>query len=129
MRKICRLQKMPGRQTVYAWLLRHPEFLEQYHRAMALSRFAHCDDVVDIADDASRDFKRTKAGKKSVTGHIAHTKILIDAHKWAAGGGFARGNGERSSPPIATSTSNIDEQIIRWAEDETEATPDPSQCT
>ncbi|GAB2528279.1 hypothetical protein GCM10027189_03980 [Rufibacter soli] len=70
---------MPCLSSVCSWLASpsHKDFLEQYTRAREVQAELLADEIVDIADDNSRD-------AVSNSGAIERSKIKIDARKWVA---------------------------------------------
>jgi hypothetical protein len=51
--KICQDDGMPSRPTVFAWVLKYPEFLNKYRVARDMQADAMVDDSQDIADAAT----------------------------------------------------------------------------
>lgn len=74
-RKIVELPGMPSNGTVFNWLHRQPEFMEQYARARETSAHAFAERVAEIGEDVY-------AGG-SLTPDAA--RVAIDAAKWTAG--------------------------------------------
>jgi hypothetical protein len=80
---------MPSQQTVYTWLLRHPEFLDMYTRAREEQAETHADLIVSIADETPATVEvRDKDGNvldiKLDSAYIAWQKNRIEARKWTA---------------------------------------------
>jgi len=71
---VCRDEDMPSRETVYSWLRKHKEFLDNYTRARATRAFARADQIDDVIEGVrSGDIKPDAA------------RVEIDALKWQAG--------------------------------------------
>lgn len=70
LRTICAAEEMPSIQTIFNWMRRHPEFLEQYTRAKEESADALTDEMVDIADDKAGDPQRDR--------------LRVETRKWIA---------------------------------------------
>jgi hypothetical protein len=47
---------MPARSTLFIWLRRHPEFARKYTFAKQFQIQGLSDDMIDIADDCSKDW-------------------------------------------------------------------------
>lgn len=74
LRKVVTDEDMPTAQTVYNWLGKHPEFVEQYTRAKTDSGDSDADKIEEIAE-------KTLDG----TYDPAQARVAIDAYKWSAG--------------------------------------------
>jgi hypothetical protein len=74
---------MPEERTVYRWLEADEAFRQKYAdaRARAMERFA--DEIVEIADDGSRDTYEDSEGRER-TDHdvIARSRLRVDTRKW-----------------------------------------------
>jgi hypothetical protein len=84
LRAICATEGMPDKATVLRWIGRHKEFRDQY----AWAREAQADDILEqileIANDISRDYVKKTDAQGKVTGvvdkeHIARCSLRIDA--------------------------------------------------
>jgi transposase-like protein len=86
-REVCEGVDMPAPSTVFLWLQKHKEFSEQYARALEARTEAMADDILEIADNGTNDFKvRTLAdGTADLvvdSDHIQRSRLRIDARKW-----------------------------------------------
>ncbi len=74
LRSVCSKKGQPTHQTVYNWLNKYPDFLEQYTRAKADSGDADADRIEEIAE-------------KVLAGNLdpQAARVAIDAYKWTAG--------------------------------------------
>lgn len=72
--KICQLEHMPGRTTVYRWIREHDEFRNNYARATEDRADSIFEEMLDIADSAEEE-----------TASIAKARLQIDARKWILG--------------------------------------------
>ncbi len=72
-RSVVKDEDMPCLSTVFNWLDKREEFLEQYTRAKQLSAEAHADKINFVADE-------TLAGKYKPDA----AKVALDAYKWTA---------------------------------------------
>ncbi len=89
LRKILRDEGMPVQSTVYEWLLRHPEFAENYTRAREEQADTLADEIIDIADESPemneiRDKHGDVVDIKIDSGYVAYQKQRIEARKWTA---------------------------------------------
>jgi len=70
LRRVCMLDEMPSKQTVFRWLRQFEEFRDNYVRACEERAESHADETIDIADEATdRD-------------SAAAAKVRVDARKW-----------------------------------------------
>lgn len=85
LRRICLDDGMPVMSTVFQWLTRHEMFKEQYAHAREAQADTLADEIVDIADDGSRDYKVDEDGRQLVDhDHITRSRLRVDARKWIA---------------------------------------------
>jgi hypothetical protein len=76
----------PCPSTIYLWLAKHEEFSEQYARAKIAQVTVLINEILKIADDASRDFTLNEDGKWVIDGeHVQRSRLKIDTRKWLAG--------------------------------------------
>lgn len=82
---ICKLDEMPSLKTVYNWIGKRPEFLQKYTLARETQADTLADQIVDIADDGSRDYTEDAKGNVLVDhDHITRSRLRVDARKWVA---------------------------------------------
>ena len=73
LRKICRDDAMPEGRTVWKWLRKHEEFVQQYARAKEEAADSLAEDIQNIADKTlSGDYEPQAS------------RVAIDAYKWTA---------------------------------------------
>ena len=104
LRSICRDEDMPENRTVFLWLAKHPEFVQQYARAREVQADALFDEALDIADTPVVGVKTvTKAtGVETTEGDmIEHRRLQIDTRKWIAGKLRPKKYGDRSQMEIS----------------------------
>lgn len=88
LRSICADEGMPDRSTVYDWLDANAQgFPDQYTRARARQADTFLDEIIEIADDHTRDVREIEIapGVKSTSVDyevIARSKQRIDVRKW-----------------------------------------------
>ena len=89
LREIVKTAGMPDRTVIYDWLLRHPEFANQYARAREEQADTLADEIIAIADESPETVEvRDKNGKvldiKIDSGYVNYQRQRIDARKWTA---------------------------------------------
>jgi len=115
LRKIAAIEGMPKPITILKWLRDYPEFAVQYARAREEQAEAFADEMIDIADDISRDITVDSEGKHVIDGFAAQrAKVMIDTRKWIAAKLKPKKYGEKidlnhagqeGAPPIKTSVT------------------------
>jgi hypothetical protein len=85
---VCQRPRMPRESTVRGWAidLDHP-FSAMYARAREVGYYKMADETIEIADDSSRDWKKTvdKQGNDVIVAdhdHIARSRLRVDTRKW-----------------------------------------------
>ena len=113
---------LPAQSTVYDWLLRYPDFAEQYARAREEQADTNADEILEIADERPPEFKDDKGRVYLDQTFIQWQKNRIDARKWTAMklkpkkyGDKLGLHGVEGAAPIATqdNTASKFEEIIR----------------
>lgn len=89
LRSVCSEEGMPQVSTVFLWLHRHKEFMEQYAHAREVQAEAMADEMNDIADDGSNDWmdRELKNGdtiRVPDHEHINRSRLRVDTRKWIA---------------------------------------------
>lgn len=91
-RKICKDEDMPHRDTINEWLKdgRYKAFTDQYVRAKTDYADSMFEEILGIADDGTNDFmERTREGGGVHIvcdhEHIQRSKQRIEARKWVLG--------------------------------------------
>lgn len=90
MRTVCLDDDMPAASTLFLWMQKHPEFLEQYTRAKEESADALVEEMLDIADDAANDWMErhdrdgNNIGWQANGDHINRSRLRVDTRKWIA---------------------------------------------
>ncbi len=85
LRRICSVEEMPNKATVFRWLSQHKAFRDQYARAREAQADSLADEILDIADEADNDSYIDDNGNVR-TNHevVARSKLRVDARKWIA---------------------------------------------
>ena len=85
LRAICRDDDMPHVSTVIDWINKKPEFSAQYAKARELQAELMLDDILEIADDSSKDIVDNGMGKVVDHDCIQRARLRVDTRKWAMG--------------------------------------------
>ena len=80
LRRICADDEaMPAQSTVYKWLKENEAFSEQYAHARTMQAETMVDEILEIADDTSRDTEYGENGPKANSEWISRSKLRVDA--------------------------------------------------
>lgn len=82
--KICADESMPCQSTVYLWLKKQDGFSEMYARARDDQADTLADEMLEIADDATRDVTKTEDGDVFNSEHVQRSRLRVDTRKWIA---------------------------------------------
>jgi hypothetical protein len=90
LRKICEQEGFPGKTTVFRWLEDDElkAFRDQYARARARQAETMLDEIIEIADDSSRDLKQVEIAPgvtaQQVDNEVVNrSRLRVEARKWA----------------------------------------------
>ena len=82
LRTILKDSNMPSSQTFYKWLDEDKDKTKQYARATELRAENIFEDILDIADNNTKDII-TKEGEERVNNDvIQRSRLMVDARKW-----------------------------------------------
>lgn len=87
LREICRDEDMPGRTTVFRWLVANETFRDLYAKAREEQAEAMADDIVSIADEGETKVIVGGDGTSMVvfdSTAVARNRLRVDARKWVA---------------------------------------------
>ena len=84
LRQITRDENMPDRSIVYDWLLKYPNFTDQYARAREEQAETHADEIVDIADQLPYQITDKDGNIRIDSAYVQWQRNRIDARKWVA---------------------------------------------
>ena len=84
LREICRSEGMPTRAAVYEWLLRFPDFVDQYARARDEQADTLADEITAISDELPTQIVDDKGKVRYDSAYVQWQKNRIDARKWVA---------------------------------------------
>jgi len=80
---ICADEGMPAKKTVLQWLSKHEEFRNQYAVARERQAEHYLDEILEISDDGSRDYKKQADGREAPDyDHMARSRLRVDSRKW-----------------------------------------------
>lgn len=71
-----------GAATVLDWVDADKAFAEQYAQARARGYQLLADEIIEISDDASRDYIETEHGPKLDAEAVARSRLRVDSRKW-----------------------------------------------
>jgi len=86
LRAICLDDDMPDRTTVFRWIRDRAEFRNQYASAREDQADTIFEEMLEIADDGSRDYDVGEDGREVVDhDHIQRSKLRVETRKWVLG--------------------------------------------
>ena len=111
---ICKLEHMPHISTIYDWIAKEPSFAEHYGRAREQAAHTLFDQMIDIADDSSRDLLEDGSANNAA---IARARLQIETRARVAGKLAPRVYGERieqlnQTVNVTNNTLTIDGQTL-----------------
>ena len=113
LRKLCQQHEhWPCPDTVYSWLMKHTEFSEQYAIAKQVQVEVLVDEILEIADDVTKDTIVNDKGKAVCNSEwINRSRLRVDSRKWIASKLVPKVYGERLS-----NTYSVPENTLRTLE-------------
>jgi IS30 family transposase len=111
---ICKLDHMPHISTIYDWIAKEPSFAEHYGRAREHAAHTLFDQMLDIADDSSRDLLEDGSANNAA---IARARLQIETRARVAGKLAPRVYGERieqfaQTVNVTNNTLSIDARAL-----------------
>jgi hypothetical protein len=84
LRRACQGDGMPAAPNVCKLVRDDPEFARRYHEARLLGYQLMADELVDIADDTSKDHKTNpETGRKVIDKEaVMRSRLKVDTRKW-----------------------------------------------
>lgn len=116
LRTVCKPDDMPDKATVFRWIRSQPGFCDQYAKAKHESSDALVEEMLDIADDVSRDTVETDGGPRQNGEWIARSRLRVDTRKWIASKLKPKKYGEKlelAGDPSAPLVTRIERTIKR----------------
>lgn len=112
LRDVCRDEGMPAASTVLLWCEENRAFDEQYARAREKGYRTMADEILDISDDASKDWLEAN-GHKSFNGeHVQRSRLRVDTRKWLLSKALPKIYGDK----VELSGPEGGPLVIKWAE-------------
>lgn len=124
MRSISRDDAMPAMTTMFRWLNECSVFKQQYAMAMEQRTEALFEEILEIADETSRDTIDTENGEKANSEWISRSRLRVDARKWMLSKMAPKKYGERLAlagdavNPLTVLLSSMKPSALPVAEDD-----------
>jgi hypothetical protein len=81
--KVCDQPDMPTRKSFFEWLSKDATMVEAYKLATEMRADLYAEEILEIADDGTRDYKADSEGREVVDhDHIARARLRVEARKW-----------------------------------------------
>lgn len=108
---------MPSTQTFYKWIDTEIEKSKQYARSCELRADIIFDEMIEIADDGSRDYTTKEIGdgievQVLNSEHIQRSRLRIDTRKWILSKMNPKKYGDKTD--ITTNGKEINIPVIEW---------------
>ncbi len=87
LRTVCKAEDMPAISTIFTWFRTQEGFTEQYEKAKQEATDALAEEILDISDESSNDYKEevrpdgstyTKVNQEN----IQRARLRVDTRKW-----------------------------------------------
>lgn len=85
LRSILKREDMPGRTVFFEWLNQDEFKANQYARSCELRSEYIFEEILEIADETSRDTIYTDKGEMPNSEWMARSRLRVDARKWMLG--------------------------------------------
>lgn len=88
LRKICLMDEMPDKSTVFRWLAKNQTFRDQYAKAKEQGALVWAEEILEIADDGSNDYmaqlddEGKAAAWKFMGENVQRSRLRVDSRKW-----------------------------------------------
>lgn len=129
LRAICETEGMPDESTVRAWAIENREgFSPHYARAREVQFERWADEILEIADDGSRDTVVNADGVEIVNhDHINRSRLRVDTRKWLLSKLLPKKFGDKvQNEHVGEGGGPI---TFSWASSASEAIKDPSAAS
>lgn len=108
---------MPSTQTFYKWIDTEIEKSKQYARSCELRADIIFDEMIEIADDGSKDYTTKEIGdgvevQVLNSEHIQRSRLRIDTRKWILSKMNPKKYGDKTD--ITTNGKEINIPVIEW---------------
>jgi hypothetical protein len=116
LKSICRNDGMPDDATVRTWALNdYQGFYPRYACARQLGLDAMADQLLEIADDGTKDFKLDSHGNLIADHeHINRSRLRVDTRKWYLSKLAPKRYGEKVDVNVGGQSENPVATVIKW---------------
>lgn len=99
---------MPSRSTVHSWIANDLQgFAAKYANAKEIGLEEIAEEILEIADDTTRDTVHTDNGPKADAEWIARSKLRVDSRKWLLSKLAPKKYGERQALEISNPDGSL----------------------
>ena len=98
LRKICVDKDMPCWKTIFNWINTKPEFLQQYERAKEQGCEAMAEEMIDIAEDETKEVQRSR--------------LMVDTRKWYLSKIKAKKYGEKIDTTVTHKFDDLSDEEL-----------------
>ena len=111
--RLCKMyDDMPDKTTVNLWRYKHPEFSTCYAKAKLVQADLLAEEMMDIADDSSRDARLDSDGNELINSEfVARSRLKIDTRKFLATKLLPKQYGNHAAEDKSTSESLVEKLI------------------
>lgn len=114
LRRLCEEDGMPDRSTVHRWMAADPEFATKCARAREIQADTIFEDLQSVADEGNPE-------------DVQRAKLRVSTMQWRAAKLAPKKYGDAVQMKHTDADGGPVQQVIRWAQMDSEATPDPSK--
>lgn len=113
LRSIARREGMPTRQTIRSWIVKdYDGFAAKYETAYRLGLDEMADQILDISDDGTRDYKMVDGREVVDSDHIQRSRLRVDSRKWLLARRLPKEFGDKVQHTDASGTGNMVLEIL-----------------
>ena len=119
LRSITMEEGMPNPDTVYVWLLKRPDFAENYTRAREEQADTLADEILAIADETPDSVTDEKGISRTDSGWVTWQRNRVDARKWVASklkpkknGDALKVGGDKDNPLAVTVGTEVFDSVL-----------------
>ncbi len=117
LKAIAALPHMPDVATIAGWVIDDREgFGARYERARQVRAMVWEDDVLEIADDGSGDWKETARGMTANSDHIQRAKLRVEVRKWLLGKWLPKQFGDKLGL-AGDGNTPLEVTVVRFSDD------------
>tara|TARA_R110000868_G_scaffold159192_5_gene387854 strand:+ start:10652 stop:11134 length:483 start_codon:yes stop_codon:yes gene_type:complete len=119
LRSITMEEGMPNPDTIYVWLLKRPDFAENYTRAREEQADTLADEILAIADETPDSVTDEKGISRTDSGWVTWQRNRVDARKWVASklkpkkyGDALKVGGDKDNPLAVTVGTEVFDSVL-----------------